>query len=206
MKCSRSARLRIVVLAAGFAARLGQSKPLARVAGISLLRRTLRATAGLGAGQVVVVVPRLSARLRFEARGLNVLLVENRNRAEGLASSVRCGIRKTGPWSGVLLLPVDLAFLRRRELAGLVFRWRGHVRQVVARRIERRGGSPQGGTPLILPRWLKAQGLSIAGDIGLRELLGRLSVAQRRLVDLPSADFDIDTPKDLAAARRRPPP
>jgi molybdenum cofactor cytidylyltransferase len=189
-----------VVLAAGFAARLGQSKPLTRVAGISLLRRTLRVTAGLGDGQAVVVVPRRSARLKFEARGLNALLVENRDRAKGLASSVRCGIRKAGPCSGVLLLPVDLAFLRRRELAGLVSRWRGHVRQVVARRVDGLGG-----TPLILPRWLRAQALTIAGDIGLRELLGRLSVGQRRLVDLPSADFDIDTPKDVAAARRRPP-
>jgi molybdenum cofactor cytidylyltransferase len=198
MKRSGSSRLRIVVLAAGFATRLGRSKPLTRIGGISLLRRTLLATAGLGDGQVVVVVPRACTRIRLEARGLNVLLVANHGRAEGLASSVRRGIAKTGAWSGVLLLPVDLAFLRRRELAALVSRWRGSARQVVARRV---GG--RGGTPLILPRWLKARALSIAGDVGLRELLGTLSTRQRRLVDLPSAAIDVDTRDDLAAARRR---
>jgi len=198
MKPIRSPKLRIVVLAAGFARRLGQSKALARVGGMSLLRRTLRVTAALSDGPVMVVMARRSSRLAFETRGYRVLWISNRRRDEGLASSVRCGIDRKGPWSGVLLLPVDLPFLRRRELTSLISRWRGHRRQVLARRI----GS-NGGIPLILPRRLKNQALMVRGDMGLRELLRGLPDAQHRWVEMPSAGFDVDTPQDLAAARRR---
>jgi CTP:molybdopterin cytidylyltransferase MocA len=203
MKTSGSLKLRIVVLAAGFSTRLGQPKPLARIRGISLLRRTLRVTAGLGNGPPYVVVSRATSSLEYQAHRFNAALLANAGRAEGLSSSVRLGIAEKGYWSGVLLLPVDLAYLRRRDLAKLIAHWRGHSRQVIARRVGSRGGTPLGGIPLILPRWLKAQALTIAGDSGLRQLLSCLPKAQLRLVDLPSAAFDVDSPQDLAAARRR---
>jgi CTP:molybdopterin cytidylyltransferase MocA len=69
---------------------------------------------------------------------------------------------------------------------------------VIARRIGQHGG-----TPLILPRWLYSRGLELKGDIGLRELVNTLPRDVLRLVDLPSAGMDIDTPQDLKAARRR---
>jgi molybdenum cofactor cytidylyltransferase len=209
MKPNGSLKLRIVVLAAGFSTRLGQPKPLAQVRGISLLRRTLSVIAGLGNGPTCVVVPRATAALLYETRRFNAVLQTNRRRAEGLSSSVRLGIAAKGSWSGTLLLPVDLACLRRRDLAKIIAYWRGHPRQVVARRIgvqggKALGGTPLGGTPLILPKWLKPAALTIAGDSGLRQLLSRLQESQLRLIELPSAEFDIDSPQDLTAARRRP--
>jgi CTP:molybdopterin cytidylyltransferase MocA len=69
---------------------------------------------------------------------------------------------------------------------------------VIARRIGRRGA-----TPLVLPRWLFARALLIAGDVGLRELIGQLPDETRVLVEMPSAAWDIDTPQDLKKARRR---
>jgi molybdenum cofactor cytidylyltransferase len=208
MKTSGSLKLRIVVLAAGFSTRLGQPKPLARVRGTSLLRRTLSVIQGLGGDRTCVVVPRATAGLRYETRRFNVVLLANPRRAEGLSSSVRLGIAAKGSWSGTLLLPVDLARLRRRDLEKLIAYWRGHRRHLVARRI----GTPQGdtspgdaspgGTPLILPRWLKAEALVITGDSGLRQLLSRLQGSQQRLIDLPCAQFDVDSPADLTAARR----
>ena len=203
MKPSGSLKLRIVVLAAGFSARLGQPKPLAQVRGISLLRRTLSVVAGLGNGPTCVVVPRATAGLKYESRRFNAVLLTNRRRADGLSSSVRLGIAAKGSWSGTLLLPVDLACLRRRDLAKFIAYWRGHSRRVVARRISAQVGAPLGGTPLILPRWLKEAALTIRGDSGLRQLLGSLHESQLRLVELPSAAFDVDSPQELAAARRR---
>ena len=196
------------MLAAGFSTRLGQPKPLARVRGLSLLRRTLSVTAGLGSGPTVVVIPRDSAALKYETRRFNAVLLANRRRADGLSSSVRRGIAAQGSWSGVLLLPVDLAYLQRGDLIKIIAYWRGHSRLVVARRVGSRdgtplGGIPLGGIPLILPRWLKADALMIAGDSGLRQLLSRLHQAQQRLIDLPSAVFDVDSAQELAAARRR---
>ena len=111
---------------------------------------------------------------------------------------MRRGLARARYGSAVLLLPVDLAHLEVRELRRMILRWCGSRRRVIARRI-----GDHGGTPLILPRWLCAQASRVSGDRGLKELVGRLAAAERTLVHLPSAQWDIDTPQDLAHARRR---
>jgi len=198
-----ASRLQIAILVAGFSSRLGRPKALARIHGVSLLRRTLAVVGRVTTARVIVVVPPRYVRYRTEARGSNVLFSVNPARAGGLSTSVHCSISRARYASGLLLLPVDLATLQRRDLDRLVSRWRGTPRRVSARRIEPHGASPQGGVPLILPRRLFARAREVTGDIGLRELVNRLPPGQRPLVDLPSAAFDIDTPEDLNAARRR---
>jgi molybdenum cofactor cytidylyltransferase len=201
-------RLQIVILAAGFSSRLGQPKALVKVRGISLLRRTLALAAQFAPAKIIVVLPRRSVRYRIEARGLKVVFVANRRRADGLSSSVRLGVAQARYSPALLLLPVDLAMLQSRDLAGLISRWRSVRRCVIARRIEPHGRAhsaetPRGGVPLILPRWLYARALAVTGDVGLRELVGGLPAQQRVLLHLPSAALDVDTPQDLRAARRR---
>jgi len=201
-------RPQIVILAAGFSSRLGQPKALVRVRGLSLLRRTLTLAAQFTREKIIVVLPRRSARYRIEARGLNVLFAANRRRADGLSSSVRLGVAQARYSPALLLLTVDLAMLQSRDVARLISRWRSVRRCVIARRIEPRGrapaaGTPRGGVPLILPRWLYARALAVTGDIGLRELVGSLPARQRVLLQLPSAALDVDTPLQLRAARQR---
>lgn len=191
-------RLRILVLAAGFSKRLGKPKALARIAGVSLLRRTACLLAPLADSALVVVAPPRCSRYRAELRGLDVRLVENWRRAAGLASSLRRGLSETRRSSATLIVPVDLAGLRRRDLERLVARWRASRRRLAARRIGRRGG-----VPLILPRWRFAAAAQIHGDTGLREFVAALGRDQCVLVDMPSAVQDVDTGPDLRLARRR---
>ena len=192
-----SLRLQIIVLAAGFSSRLGQPKALARVHGVSLLRSTLELAATLECAKIIAVVGRNSARHRAQAGAVSVTFVANSRRNQGLSSSVRLGIAKARHSPAVLLMPVDLANLKARELALLIRRWRATPRRVIARRIGRSGA-----VPLILPRRLYARALGVVGDVGLRELIAQLPADSRVLVDLPSASLDIDTAQDLKAARR----
>jgi molybdenum cofactor cytidylyltransferase len=196
-------RLQIAILAAGFSRRLGRPKALAPIHGQSLLRRTLAVVNRVTGAKVIVVVPPQYVRYRTEARGFSVVFSVNSRRAGGLSSSVRRSIACARCASAVLLLPVDLATLQRRDLDRLVSKWRAAPRRVIARRLPLDGATQQGGVPLILPRWLYARALEVTGDTGLRELVNRLPSEQRVLVDLPSAAFDIDTPEDLQAARHR---
>ena len=193
-----------MILAAGMSARLGSPKALARVRGMTLLGRTLAVLAPLISSRIIVVLGPRAARPRAEiARhpwGARVDIIESRQRAQGLSASVRRGLQGARFSSAVLLLPVDLALLDRRELGRLIGRWRGARRCVVAHRI---GGS--GGTPLILPRRLYGWAAELSGDAGLRRLLSRLDRQELRLLDLPSALLDVDTPEDLREARRRRP-
>jgi molybdenum cofactor cytidylyltransferase len=204
MNATPMPRLQIVILAAGFSSRLGCPKALVRVRGFSLLRRTLALAARFAPARIIVVLPHRAARYRIEARGFNVLFAANPRRADGLSTSVHRGIARARYSPALLLLPVDLAILRPRDVARLISRWRAMRRQVIARRIERHVGTPQGGVPLILPRWLYSRALGVTGDIGLRDLVKGLPPPQRALLNLPSAALDVDTPKDLRAARRRP--
>ena len=198
MKSSTRPRLRIVMLAAGFSARLGQPKALARVRGTSLIGNAVRLLAPLVASRIIVVIPPRAVRIRAELRGQRVTFVENPERANGLSASVRRGLAAARPSAGVLLLPVDLAHLNRRDLERMIARWRGARRRVIARRL-----GEQGGTPLILPRWMCPRALGIRGDRGLKELVGALPSVHRALLNLPSAEWDVDTPQDLERARRR---
>jgi molybdenum cofactor cytidylyltransferase len=195
---TNSVTLRIVVLAAGFSARLGKPKALSRVRGMSLIRSTVRLLAPFAASRIIVVAPPRALRIRAELRGHALMFVENPHRAMGLSTSVRRGLLQARYSAAVLLLPLDLARLERRDVARLVARWRGARRRVVARRIGNHGG-----TPLILPRWLCRQACDISGDAGLKEFVGHLPKKDLVLVDLPSAAFDVDTPHDLERARRR---
>jgi molybdenum cofactor cytidylyltransferase len=202
--------LKIVVLAAGFSSRLGQAKALARIHGISLLRRTLMLAAALKITGIVVVVPPASSRYRREAGHLAVTWARNAQRGLGLSSSVRCGLRHCRYASAALILPVDLPHLKSRELKGLLSRWRADRGRVFATRmrsaatqsVDTHAGTPAG-TPLILPRRLFAHVFKLTGDVGLRGVLAGMPAAQCTLVDLPSAHADVDTVRDLAAARRR---
>jgi molybdenum cofactor cytidylyltransferase len=196
-------KLQIVILAAGFSSRLGCPKALARVHGLSLLRRTLALARRFTSAQIIVVVPRRAARLMLEARGPGVVLTVNSHRADGLSSSVRRGITRARHSAAVLLLPVDLATLQQLDVARLISRWRAAPRRVIARLVELHAGTPHGGIPLILPRWLYARARGVRGDIGLRQLVSGLPADQRVLLTLPSAARDVDTPQDLRAARRR---
>jgi molybdenum cofactor cytidylyltransferase len=196
-------RLQAIILAAGFSSRLGSPKALARVGAQSLLRRTIALASGLGPSEILIVVPRRASSYVTQARGFKVILTANPHRAEGLSSSVRRGLIRARYSAAALLLPVDLAALRRRDIVRLVSRWRAHRRCVIARRLEGGDDMPRGGVPLILPRWLYSRAQCVTGDIGLRGLVSGLPPSQRILLPLASAALDVDTPQDLRAARRR---
>ena len=198
MKPSYPRKLQIVILAAGFSGRFGRPKTLARLHGVSLLRRTLQLASSLGTAGISVVVPRNAARYRIEARGVKVRWAVNSRRAQGLSSSVRVGVAEARYSAAVLLMPADLIHLKSRELRLLVRRWQSTPRRVIARRIDLAGA-----TPLILPRWLYPFALALTGDVGLRELVGQLPAGSRVLVEMPSAAQDVDTPQDLKNARHR---
>jgi molybdenum cofactor cytidylyltransferase len=195
---SELSRLQIVVLAAGLSSRMGRSKAFAKIHGLSLILRTITVLAPFAANKIIVVTGPRAQRMRVELRRSSILFVANPARALGLATSVIRGVRASRCSGAVLLLPMDLAELNARDLWRLISRWRGARRRVVARRVYERAS-----VPLILPRMLYPRVREIAGDVGLRNLLAELPANRRTLIDLPSAERDVDTPQELGDARRQ---
>jgi CTP:molybdopterin cytidylyltransferase MocA len=176
---------------------MGRSKALAKIHGVSLIRRTIGVLAPFAANPIIIVTPPRARRMSVELRGLPVRLVANPARAFGLSSSVIRALQASRFSAATLLLPVDLAELAPHDIARLISRWRSAQRRLTARRIGDRLS-----TPLILPRSLYARAREITGDVGLRDLLAGSHIEDRTLVELPSAERDADTPHDLQDARR----
>jgi molybdenum cofactor cytidylyltransferase len=192
---------RAVILAAGFSRRLGRPKALARIRGVSLIRRTLRICVACTALPPLCVLPPRSGSMGRELRALGARIAVNRHRSEGLSSSVRLGLARGRYAAAILWLPVDLPELQTRDLVRLLRRWCSARRRIVARRLE--AGAARGGVPVVLPKNWFGAAAAVRGDVGLRELLGAVPPALLRLVTLPSAELDVDTPADLTRARRR---
>ncbi len=82
-----------IILAAGGSSRLGQPKQLIQSNGETLVRRMAQQALALRAGPVVVVLGANQDRIMKELTGLAITTVVNPTWAEGMASSLRTGLR-----------------------------------------------------------------------------------------------------------------
>jgi CTP:molybdopterin cytidylyltransferase MocA len=179
-----------VVLAAGASTRLGEPKQLAKLAGETLLERAVRTAREAGCSPIVVVLGSAYAEILARSRLGDAVSVINDEWREGMASSIRLGVRMLGlvakDVEGVLLMTCDQPAVTAQHL-GLVM-----TRQAVT--ASRYSG--RNGVPAYFPKKYFSELTALAGDVGARKLL-----AQARAVDLALGELDVDTPEDLARAR-----
>jgi molybdenum cofactor cytidylyltransferase len=183
-----------IVLAAGFSRRFGGAKQMARLGDMTLLERTVKTALEARLTPVFVVV-REEQKTAFCMANLDsfransgVVLVVNPEAAEGMASSVRAGVRAAGGATGVVVLACDQPAVTAEHLRELA----GGGDEVVASSYAGRKG-----VPAYFPARMFPKLLELRGDAGAR---GLLQVA--RTVELPGGELDIDTVEDLEQAVR----
>jgi molybdenum cofactor cytidylyltransferase len=191
--------LAAIVLAAGGSTRLGQPKQLLRYRGEPMLLNSVDAVRHVAGAEVVVVLGDQRLRLRnlLARRRRDVTVVANPDWQEGLATSLRAGVRAVPEdAAAVLIALVDQPHLETADFARLAARWR------------RRPGRPaaawyheQPGVPAVIPRRWFGQLAGLSGDTGARRLLRQLG--ELTLVNMPAAGFDVDTPADAEALGRK---
>jgi molybdenum cofactor cytidylyltransferase len=190
----KSAALACIVLAAGASARLGRPKQLVRRQGRPLLARAIGIARRAAPGAVVVVLGACRQRLKSLTRreSARIATVYNADWAEGLASSLRLGLKAlpADTRAALILLP-DQAKVSRYEIDRLVRRWRARPERAAAARYAGRTGAPA-----IIPRRLFRAAKTLEGDVGARHLLRAGGFVTQ--VPIASAAFDLDTPEDLA--------
>jgi molybdenum cofactor cytidylyltransferase len=189
-----------VILAAGRSTRMGaENKLLADVGGAPMVRVAAAAVLASGARPVLAVTGHQGEQVRTALAGLEVQLVDNPDFARGLATSLKAGLRAVPPEAdGVLVVLGDMPRIRAEHLDLLIaaFAGCGGGAIVVPTHQGRRGN------PVLWPRALFAEMLTLDGDAGARRLIA--SHADRvRECDLASdAIFlDVDTPEALAQVR-----
>ncbi len=177
-----------VVLAAGSSQRLGRPKQTLEIGGETLLHRTVRIAREAGLRPVFVV---LDAQGRFAEtlRGLGGSLVLNQEADEGIAASIRAGVRAAKGMpsvEGVVVMTCDQIGITA-----------DHLRQLHEdpARITGSGYGGRTAIPAYFPRSGFESLLALQGDVGARDALRG---AHR--VDSEALAVDVDTPQDVVRA------
>ncbi|MEE4186181.1 MAG: nucleotidyltransferase family protein [Gammaproteobacteria bacterium] len=200
-------RLAGLVLAAGASHRLGHPKQLVYWGGQTLLARAVGHALHLCDAGVVVVTGAHAAEVKASLAdmlhaGAALQLVHNPAWADGLGSSIACGmraLRASGADSpaGVLMLLCDQPVIGRAELVSLVNLWQTDTRTPVAARY-----NGQRGVPAVFPRTYFAALAGLTGEHGARGLLAAAEKVPE--LSIPGAAFDVDTPAALQALQQMP--
>ena len=178
-----------IILAAGASRRLGRPKQLVALEGETLLRRAARAALA-GCAPVLVVVGSRAADMAADLAGLPVTVVVNEGWEEGMASSIRAGIRALPAGAeGVLFLVCDQIAVDGALVERLLEVQRTHPDAVLAC-----GYAGTRGTPSVFPARCFPQLLELQGDRGARGLLQGEGVL---VLSFPEGEADVDRPEDL---------
>jgi molybdenum cofactor cytidylyltransferase len=189
----RAARVCAVVLAAGSSTRMGRPKLALAVDGEAMLRRVARAALASRCREVVVVLGADAKTYEPLLAGLPVRIVRNPDHREGIASSLRAGVRALAPKAdGVVVLLADQPFVTADAIDGLLERASGAV--VAASRTEGVVGPPAYFARAVFPELL-----ALRGDRGARAVV-EAHAAEAVIVPLAGeAAADVDRPSDLPA-------
>ena len=199
-----------ILLAAGSARRFGAQKLLASVAfegkgeSAPVVRLSAERLLAAGLGQTIVVLGDQHEAVRAVLTDLPVSFVVNERYAEGLSTSMKCGVSAAlalgeeveavaialgdQPTVGTHVLPALVERFARDAADGIGYR------SIVGPRYQGVRGNP-----VIIGRGILPELLEVTGDQGARDVIAR-NESSVRLVDFDEPmPPDVDTPADLAA-------
>lgn len=190
----------IILLAAGGSSRLGRPKQLLPYRGQTLLQYSLQQAIASKAQPVVVVLGAEADTLRNEIQENNVQVVANDEWQEGMASSIRCGIKAftetTSSAEGIILMVCDQPFVTASLLNELATTHEKTGKAIVASGYENTFGPP-----VFFHRSLFEELLQLKGDTGARNIV-RQHTADAEVIPFPEGTHDIDTEADYEKLKR----
>ena len=189
--------LAVVILAAGRSSRMGRPKQLLPWAGTTLLRYAVEQAKGLDA-TVYVVLGARHQLLRDHLDGTGVCTALNEGFAEGMASSIRCGVEAVAAthqrFIPLLFMLVDQPQVDTAYLQRMVEVHGRYPDQIIATAY-----GDKAGVPTLFPAADLVELLSLTGEVGAGAYLADQG-ERVRLVRPDKPFFDLDTPQDY---RRR---
>jgi molybdenum cofactor cytidylyltransferase len=187
-----------LLLAAGASRRFGAPKLLQLVNGRPVVRWSAESLSGV-AGETVVVASADNEGLRRALDGLSVRIVVNQRAAEGMASSLACGVAALSPESEAVLVALgDEPLLPKRCHELVIARFLKGGAEAVAASY---GGAR--GHPVLFGRALFGELRALTGDHGARSVADK-DPTRLALVEMDEPHpIDVDTPADLARLASR---
>ena len=174
-----------LVLAAGEGSRFGSTKQLAEVAGRPLLEHALAAISALEPRVVVLGHAAQEILAAVDLQGARPVICETWR--EGQSASLRAGIEALGDVDAAVIVLGDQPRITKAAVAA-VAKADGAARASYH-------GTP--GHPIRLPRELLRRAGELRGDVGFREILGRVEIREVEAGGLADP-ADVDTREELA--------
>jgi molybdenum cofactor cytidylyltransferase len=192
-------RIAALLLAAGRSSRMGSNKLLEPIDGVPMVARTAQRLLSSHARPIVAVLGNEADRVDAALGRLPVERVRNPAFAEGLSSSLKCGLAALPPdIDGVIVCLGDMPLVAGRDLDRLIAAFNpleGRAIVVPTRRGKR-------GNPVLWARRFFPAMAELAGDVGAKHLIGEHAELVCEVeMDSDSVLIDIDTPDALAALR-----
>lgn len=190
-----------VVLAAGRSTRMGgPNKLLSTLSGKPLVRIVVEQALASRAAPVIVVTGHQEDEVRHALDGLDVRFAHNADFAEGLAGSVKAGIKAVPTEAdGAVICLGDMPLVDAALIDRLIDAFdpdRGALIAMPA-------SDGRRGNPVLWSCRFFPELLTLEGDVGARHLVARHGDAVAEVpIDGDSAFLDIDTPEALEFARR----
>jgi molybdenum cofactor cytidylyltransferase len=184
----------IIILAAGESSRMGIPKQLLQYSGRSLLQHSIDAATASGAQPVIVVLGSKADIIKKEIRNNKIHLVVNAEWHEGMASSIRCGIKtllQLNPSTeGVIMLLCDQPHVTPDLLTNLMITYEETRKLIVASYYR-----DTFGPPVFFHRTMLPGLLLLKGDVGAKSLINQ-HASEIDFIPFPEGSIDIDTKLD----------
>lgn len=196
---SKEKQVGIILLAAGGSSRLGQPKQLLLYKGQTLLQYSLNEALTSNAQSVIVVLGANADILQDEIAGEKVNVVINADWQEGMASSIRTGVKaitEISPFiEGVILLVCDQPFINSALLNNLITAHQKTGKEIVACTYGNTFGPP-----VFFHHSLFSELLQLKGDTGARSIVQK-HLDNMEAIPFPGGIFDIDTEGDFEKSK-----
>lgn len=192
----------LILLAAGASLRMrGQDKLLLAAKGEPLLTRSANAALGSRADEIIVVLPKHSARRALLPKSPRLIVAENPNPDSGMGGSLVAGLERVDEGtSGLLIALADMPDIRAGDYDKLIAAFRTANPGAICQLTDQDG---RPGHPVLFDRGYLGQLRALKGDTGAKSILRqhRASVVPVT-ADGTRATLDLDTPEAWQAYRK----
>lgn len=179
-----------IIMAAGYARRMGTNKLLLPFRGKSILEHTMDTVLQCGFRQIILVGREADVLSLGEKKGIKT--VRNDFAHLGQSQSIRLGLQQSLDSEGYMFFAGDQPFLDVETIVEMIERFQLNPQSIVLPRYKEQKGSP-----VIFPRRFRQGLMALEGDTGGREIIkNHPECIQYMDIHNPRFLWDIDTLED----------
>ncbi len=195
---SATAKIAAIILGAGKSTRMGgPNKLLAELDGKSLVRHVGEAACGVGLSQTILVTGHLADKVGNQVADLDIAIVHNPDFADGMASSIRTGMKAlAADTQAVLILLGDMPGITTEDIGKLIATYQGSDNNLIVTAT----ANGKRGNPVLWDRRFFDTLNGLRGDVGARHIIADNPGFVAEVELGIAARLDLDTPQALREA------